>query len=484
MFEAIYLFIQGCILVLLFSIAGKRARFLYWAAFLIPLQSVSFEWLTLFTWAKLIFPISIIIFLLHPFYRSNEPSFIPGKYLLVCFLLYVGVLTFGWMVYDYTCGFRYEFARTMGAGIAQSTFRYPIQLAHFFFIWGLLLTGIWFGHNSDDVVATIRGYIAGNLFNVITGLYQVAAYYLSLPWFRGGWIMRAPQYNPDVFQTYIVQLGGIVVPRLSGLGGEPKYAGINFVLALFLVLCWQSFLQGLPRMKHWRRDTLLLILGIFMTFSVGAWFAIILCFTYLFFASITTGRVKSFGVLGFGIVFISISLLLIGEATLTNLFEIYISPKINLEEGRGGLASYLDTSLMYFFLENPFGLLVGNGAGGAEYALQSVDSWFLRGRFSVAPAYTLTRLIGDVGIVGILMLIALFMKWERFLFKHKFTAYGHIVTGGFLLIMFGHYTGLYGILLVIGAIIGATGHEIRKTQPDRKATKWIRGPISYVGASK
>jgi len=470
---AIYLIIQGIIFLWLFISTTRRARFLYWAAFLIPLNSVSLEWLSLWTWAKLVFLIGAIGWVLHAHRwvlrgRGRAPRradlrvgvFGLGHFRL--FLAYSLLLTIGWMFYDYAVGLRFSSAESLGWGVAQSTMRYPVQLFSFFTQWGLVLIGIWFTKAPGDLAAAIRGFVHGNLVNAVTGLYQIGAISLGLPWLRGHWILRTPAFNPSVTAEAGAFLGGMTIPRLSGLGGEPKHAGANFVVALFLLLIISTF----QRREHFGIKnvslvTAVLFLALILTFSLGSWVAFSVAVSYIVLASLFSRRIQIVRSLLVLTVIGVLLLVVVGTDLLSVARDHYVRPRLSEKT----VSKYTDSKVLALFGENPLSLVIGRGAGGGDFLL--LDS-ISAGGHPVSSAYTFTRFLPEAGVVGLLMVLLLAVRWSRFLFKTHLLAHGHFILGGFIVAMASHVVFLYGFLLLCGGIVArgnAAGFSHARSAP-------------------
>jgi len=442
--EAIYFILLGFIFIGLIIVCKKESRFLFWAAFLIPLNSVVFEWHVLFTFAKLIFIIAIINRLLHHGSSgqtgNSKESNISLYGWLIGFLFFGTILTLGWMILD------------PGSLLdSRAIARYAVQLSGFITLWGLAFVGLWFVKTSADLRAAINGFISGNLLNAFTGFYQIIALRFHLPWLKGFWIVRQADYlNPEIAREQWSYMVSGALPRLSGLGGEPKHAAANLIVALILLLSLYIFDKGF-RISHIKIKISVLLLALALTFSVGSWVSFVVTLAYLAIQGLLARKAEAIKVM---ILVIAIGTglgLFAGQRFIGDVRNKYVGYKLSSQS----LEKYGDWKIFSYLIENPASLIFGHGSGGSDSLQPKSILVGPKRKLITTPRYCLTQIVFEQGIVGLMLVLTIAIIWATALFRAGFPAFGHFVLGGFLVTLVSHMTVLYGFLFLCGCMIAS-----------------------------
>ena len=106
----------------------------------------------IYTKYKLIFPIGLIAILMSCLVTQQiiKTTKVPGINIFVLYFVYIIFLTGIWWWMDSINSYS-DAGVALGWGSAQSTYRYLVQLISYIFVWGLVLTGIWFTRSFMDV---------------------------------------------------------------------------------------------------------------------------------------------------------------------------------------------------------------------------------------------------------------------------------------------------------------------------------------------
>jgi len=441
---------------LLYNAIKGSKKFLYIAAFLIPLQALSVDFLATFSWYKLIFPIGLIAILIS--YLATKQQIrtikVPGINIFVLYFVYIILLTGIWWWMD-SINCYSDMGVSLGWGPAQSTYRYPVQLISYIFVWGLVLTGIWFTRSFKDLESLINGYIAGNIFSIVFGFYQMLAIPLGLPWFYN------IEYNKFLTEGLAnrVLLSNLGLPfkfyRLYGLGGEPKHTASFAVIAFALLLSYLLF----PKKIKINRPGLklaIIVLGILATASTGGWIALGLISVYFAILIILTRPKKILLYLIPIVIIFFVIVGIFGSQVIVNIFEQrFLSRVSNLDNLIKNEPK--DGALIRYAQEYPENQFFGHGAGGIDFwIIPYTNPIFLSYGGTITPAYLPTRLLGDVGLVGILFIFILWLRWILFLKKHKNKAGMHFCIIGAVSLAIVSQVGLGGYLLICSSMVAAT----------------------------
>lgn len=404
MTELLFSALNLAILALIFHCCRRRTgTVLYWFAFLLPLQGLSLSIGVLLSWTRLALPLSLALMLVArcPARTCGPPAAVGWAALIT----YSTINTSLWWISDYADGYHFARARFLGWGIAQAELRYLVQWGSQISTWGLAYTAYLFTDRADDV---LDGIVHGAVANASVGFYQVAAVATGLPWFD----VSASAFLTDEFaKATMMDFGLLRLPRLHGLAGEPKHAAAQIVLALAVVLA-----RGPAPSRHaGTRSNLAtsatLLIGLALTGSTSGLIALLGVLVAIL---LSKGRgwrqsdvLRHAIPLGLGLVPV---FLLFGtdhlaaflDSRLASRLEdpLYFEPK--------------DAGLVEMALEQPVAALFGWGAGGADFRLIDFvreDFVYKAGRTgTLTPAYFVTRTIADVGLLGLAILAAIYVR--------------------------------------------------------------------------
>lgn len=449
------IFLLGC-LALVFWGGRRNDQFLYLAGFLVPFIGLGFSFFTNIYWALYIFPLALVTIVVQ---RKRDITWrdIAGRESLALFLAYVFYITLIRAVLDYTATSpRYLKAAAYGWGIAQSTYRYPVQFLSFVFAWGALFVGFWFVRERRDVLAVIKGYVDANVLNALVGLYQIAAYRWRLPW--PSQILDPAGRSVDILASRMsVRMTGITLHRLSGFGGEPKHTASSLALAIVLVLCLKIFAPNIALIRHSKYKLLIMFLALFFTFSTSGWVSILCVGAYLLVSVVLHGKLQTLGyiVFVFGTVLAIVSFLGGGDV-LQDVYRLRIVERLS-----GGLDEIAqeearDPALIRYALDNPLDMILGHGTGGIDFWLMEteyLETWVTTRSSTVTPSYLPTRLLGDIGVVGLLLLGVLGQQWNQKFRERNLEVYRQFLIMGALALAFANSLSLPGYLLLCGSMI-------------------------------
>lgn len=445
----------GCFALVIWG-GSRNDRFLYLAGFLIPFQSIRLQSFIGLTWMQLIFPLSITAIVVHKkHFRRRD---IEGRRWLVLYFVYAFYLTSIRALLDSTSSSPLSLqAAAYGWGPAQSTYRYPVQLLSFIFTWGVLFTGFWFTRERRDVVALIKGYIDACMLNALVGFYLLLAYRWHLPW--PAWVLNPGGDLADTARRMLVSgLGrSVILHRLTGFGGEPKNVAGSLVLAMVLILCLELFSGPDNPVRHGKLKVSVMMLALFFTFSSSGWLSFFCVGAYLLVTSLLHGKSQVLG-------YILLVLLILGVVTqfygvfpvLQDLYEARIVQRLS-----GGLESLSlyeprDTAAIRYLLQNPLDMVLGQGTGGIDFRIMTdsyLARWVSERDSTVTPSLLLTRQVGDLGLVGLVLSILLWWQWSKKLKEAGLLAYRQFLIAGVLAQALVSLASLTGYLLLCSSMV-------------------------------
>ena len=119
-------------------------------------------------------------------------------------------------------------------------------------------------------------------------------------------------------------------------------------------------------------------------------------------------------------------LTIIISLNLTYIYDIIESRILaRLQEGYSSVAYFepKDAAFLTFAFDYPEVLVFGQGTGGIDFMLiPYVRDTFLMKSSSLTPTYFLTRILGDVGMVGLSLIALLFSYWYKVIKSSKIFA--------------------------------------------------------------
>ncbi len=361
---------------LLLSAVTSNRRFVYLCAFVLPLQGLAMNAGVLITWAKLLLPVALLVRLVRARHSFGRRAVLPGARLWGLFLAYITLLTFARIALGSHAD---DIQRALSIGWArgQSEYRLEVQLTSAVLFWGLIFAGHWFAEGDLSVGAALNGFIAGNLFNAVTGFGKVGADLLGLSTVSA--LLSSPTETlVGVDEQY----------RLEGFAGEPKHAAAGFVLAL-AILMWarhsQRYRKSIP--LFWPK-TVVLLAALLFTRSTSGWLAAVAGGVYFVLVVSWPMRWRlaaCFGLIGVGV-------MLISGRTGFEVVDRNVEDRVLKRAADPGRFEVKDQAFWQYALENPSSLVIGQGAGGVDFKLISyIDPVYLHRGGTISPSYLVRR---------------------------------------------------------------------------------------------
>jgi hypothetical protein len=435
------------ILIALIVTARNPRRFLWIVGFVLPLQAVGFEVGVGVAWYKVIlFVVALIVFVRRtPIRRPG----VEGSRNLLIFLAYAFIVTcVGWAV-DTGTGF-IDDATMLGWGAAQTVWRYPVQFFTFIATWGLWFVVPMLASRADEAYSAIKGLISGSLVSVIAGFYQVVASVIGLPLFN---IADNPFLSGELDLRAVWEVPGIGLrlPRLYGLGGEPKHTAAFTVVALIALLMIIVDRAHLPRRAI--VAAILMTVATIFTASSGGLVGLTLAVAY--FAVVRVMRHPARGLLSYAVVLLSVALALgaAGRELAAIVFEQRVASRL---ESFSAFERFepKDAAAIEYLIDHPTRGLFGHGVGGIDFRLiPLVSATFLSYGGTLTPAYLATRLLGDVGIVGVALVILAIAKWRHAAARRGDFGSSHFIVAGAIALLFVTQVGVASYVFLAGAML-------------------------------
>jgi len=373
-------------------VSKESNRLIYMLGFLIPLYSLSIRFFVEWSWYKLIpFIFLVIIFTKRRRKCPPRKDIFQLATVLICYMFvitlcnYFSNMELGRFFYAVEAGQYY--LRTYGHMIVQFVVIVAALLQ--FFLSPYLI------RSKKDVDAFVNGFIGGNIFSVMFGVIQYAAYGL------------------DMHYKWLNLVGGSF--RMSGLGGEPRHFGAFISLALLILIV--NNLSNRPIMI---KNTLvkggILTGGLFFSLSTSAWLAFLGGISII---SLLTLDLKRVGQI------IAISFCLIALLAFNNNFKTLVHERLfSRMESLNYLLYFVpkDGIALKLISNNAVVCLLGTGSGGSDFHvmnhtfLDSIPDVILRagitksvyeGRVSnsLSPSSFFIKYWVEYGVVGIILLL-------------------------------------------------------------------------------
>jgi hypothetical protein len=390
---------------------------IYLLGFFIPLYSLSINIVVQWSWYKILpFVLIVLVVLQKKRGRPLKDVF----ELAVILISYLFIVTF--VQYLLNIPERFSYAIWAGQNYLRT---YGHMIVQFVIISASLLQLFLFAYfikAKNDVDTFVRGFIAGNIANVMVGVVQYAIYKLN------------------IFEGWLTVYSGFSLTgeyfRMSGLGGEPRHFGALVSLALLIIFANHLSYKPIALKNNILKSGILAI-GLLLSLSTSAWlgFAFGLLIMVMFSGLNRIKRLK--GVLALTLCFfvLLMSSVYFRQTIEERLFSrikslnhiLYLAPK-------DGLAVYL-------IKENPWRLLVGMGAGGSDFYaikpdfLDTVPEEILQAGIirsvhegdvsnSVTPSSFFIKFVAEYGIIGVILMLLLVMTVIR---KVKTTPYSRFM---------------------------------------------------------
>jgi len=454
-----YLAIHAAIaLAVGFAVITSKQRLLWLTGFLLPLSGLMLVLGVRLSWPQVLpFILALVVFARH---REKAVSQFPASGTLLL-LLALGVGLALWFF-----AFSEDVTQTMlqlraeGLGIGQNELRYPVQIVSFVTPWIMLVASYALVETDDDLKAALNGFVIGNLVSIGVGLYQSTAQGMGLPWFENPELAEAVQGKlglGEELRTFWVR-GGLGFARLHGLGGEPKHTAAFAVMAITL-LASQAMFSTQRTTKIW--PLLLLFAGIILTMSTSSWIGLIVASVGLAIFSMSSRHsvsryrtasraltsVATLSVFFLGVFWIS------DAADLDNIIENRLLGRL---QSATSVANFepKDTEFLSYLAGHPETAFFGFGPGGASFKLAPTGSEGPALGGAVTPTYTLTRVLSEVGLVGLLLMSSMFFVWRKRLRSPSSAVGCCFVTVQGILILVQPMWVLPAYLFLVGAFLG------------------------------
>ncbi len=358
-------------------------------------------------------------------------------HLLFWFLAYATLVTCVWMYFEYTYLQRYRLAIAMelGGGIARNQLKMPVQLVSVLGqVAAAFAVPLW-ARSVSDCRAAILGVTAGTAVSVGAG---------GVYWVGTG----LATVNTSGLQGMLTY-GSFSIPRLGGLSGEPKLLGVVLAVVVIYLLGERLFSSTV---KAGKRGWLLLAsAALSATFSSSAWGAVALGIVVVTLLSLLWGQGKQLGMLA---VLFAASLLLVTSVGFIE--ELIASRFVERLFGEGDLDQQKDIYVFRVFADEPINLIFGYGLGGVDFAIIPYVEWLhLKYQRTPTPGVTSVRLLGDLGIVGLVMIAGTAMRWARVLIRAKDRAGASFMLAGLASALLGSLIGLTAYFYIAGALLAA-----------------------------
>lgn len=252
---------------------------------------------------------------------------------------------------------------------------------------------------EEDVRWFIRRWVAVGLLAAVIGFIQVGWHQAT-----GSTLWGIRRNAEIVNQLAIVNIAGRSFQRANGFVGEPKILGMLLGISFMVLISSYSHKLELWTHKQVFLYSVVLLLGILVTFSSGAWLVLILLASYLY--VIRAPEIWRVRIIIVGCVLVG----LLAGATFwqaayeTRLVKVYdvvhsvIDPDAYRGQSLWGDAKE-GPSLMYL-LRNPQIAISGVGLGTAPFYYESLMKARFRGLYQ-EPNSGLTWALYSFGLIGI-----------------------------------------------------------------------------------
>ena len=397
------------------TLAVKKTRFLWLCAFLLPLSGFSVFVGVQFSWIRAL-PVLLALGLLasrRPLTFRNRRA---NRWILT-FCLYATFLFIWASFVSSNTKEMITLAKALGWGRFQTDLRPMVQLVG---IASTLLTPVLFAASAktgSERNAVIRGFVIGCLASVLFGGYQVAAVMFGLPWPDAGELGATVQGSMgmrETLQEFSISLD-TSIPRLFGLGGEPKHTAAFSLLGIVVLLRDTDRSRFSPRFRALAIG--ILSLGVLLTFSTSGWVGLVVCLFFVYLRRTSTVGKKSPSRVW---VTIPVMVVIIAVFLIPSGYRDMIANERLRDRLSGGTTTILsaevkDGAMLEYAVRHPVDMIFGKGPGCIDFFLiPLVSSTVLRSDSTITPTYMLTRMLGDYGVIGLLLLgRAIWCLWEQ-----------------------------------------------------------------------
>lgn len=421
--------------VLLGTALARPRWFLFMLGLTIPLMTPRLEVGIGLDWYKIVGPLAIMLSVLNRRgaigLRKTRTNW------MLSYVAYALVVTCVWMFVEYSFLQRYRLAAAMemGGGIAQNMLKMPVQLGSVLGqVAAIFAVPLWANSLRDCHVA-IYGVASGVALSIGAGL--------------AGWVLFG------VATINISGPGGVLVysdftlSRLGGLSGEPKFLAMSIAMVLACALSYDVFGSGKRRVT-WA--VVLLVGALFLTGStsgIGAAAAGVAAICLLALANPGRSRLGTLLVLVVSGVIVITGVGFVGAVLESRVVE-------RLFGDAGDLDQQKDMYVFRIFADEPANAIFGYGLGGVDLAVIPYVEWIhLKYKRTPTPGVTVVRLLGDLGIVGLVLLSGIATAWSRLLKRAGDLVGASFMIAGLAVAMLGSLMGITVYLFIAGALLTA-----------------------------
>jgi hypothetical protein len=375
-------------------------------------------------WYKLVAPLSLALLV---FSRRKPRGPMPAGFRV--FVAYAVGATAVWMIAEYAVLRRHVGAAAMGLGPAQSTYKMPVQLGSFLAQVLALYIVPTRARSQEEASAAVRGFRAGVALSFAFGVILFLATGAGMLGQEGQGILEWRGYS---------------IVRIGGLSGEPKQLGILAALFLIWELSRAAFGKG-------RAIPLTLaVVALFATLSTSAWAGALAGSAVLLIMSIKyvkVARLRAWALVGAAVVLVMLTGSLVVSLASTRFTRRVFGDSSELGRQK-------DMLVLQAFEDKPIHALYGFGVGGADLAvIPYIPPEELAYQRTPTPGAAGMRLLGDLGLVGLGLLIAAAWRWAGQLLRWGRHHEAAFVLGGLATILLGSSVALTAYLLLVGATL-------------------------------
>ncbi|MEZ4223832.1 MAG: O-antigen ligase family protein [Polyangiaceae bacterium] len=431
--------------------------FLFGLGFVLPLMLPRLEVGVGLDWYKLVGPLAIVLGVLA---RARGVGL--GRSFLKPFLFviaYAMVVSAVWMFIEYNFLERYRLAAAMemGGGIAQYRYKMPVQLGSFLGqVLAIFAVPLW-ARNALQARTAILGVLFGCSVSAGSGAVHAVL--------RGSGTVNTAE------MTAALSIGEVDVNRLGGLSGEPKLLGACLAVVLVYLLARQLF--GAAAQS--RRNLALFLAGslaLFWTYSTSAWAAATLGIATTVILSLRLAKPSRLATV---LVLAGIAATAaVSVGVVASILDSRVTDRVFGEQNELGLQK--DVYVLEAFRDNPWDALFGYGLGGGDFAAIPYVEWLhLKYKRTPTAGVTIVRILGDLGVVGVSMIVGIGFWWRRRALKaRKVMAEAAFIVGGLLaalfcsLIALSLYFYLAGACLALAALSGEEEQAVQAMPESRR----------------
>ncbi|CAN5485680.1 hypothetical protein BH23ACT6_BH23ACT6_26740 [soil metagenome] len=327
---------------------------------------------------------------------------LPGvfKLALIAIAYWSIAITTYFAVFDEEASTLVDAARLAGWGEGQTTYRYLVQWLAF----AVMIGGFYLASRAVTSPVEARSIAEG----FITGVMTSVTYGFAMAVLQG--------YGSDAlaFNTLttmagrppasfpIFEFGPLRVARFYGLSGEPKHLAGMCVLALAAAY---ALAAGDRLTKRHAIQLLVLAVGILFTFSTSGYVAGALVLVAGGLHAALTGRLnRRIFVLAALLGLAAGPLLISNSATQQAIIQERILARLGSPEAIAHF-EYKDAALADYLATEPSAAIVGRGTGGSDFFILSHSPITIRAATTITPTYAFSRTVGDLGLVGLALML-------------------------------------------------------------------------------